>query len=80
MAICMLSPTSVGLDSRAGTDRTTSDQAAVTRTGQGRVSGRPNGAKCSGPMNEVTSAIRSPRRVSTSIDQAWCTPSPGARR
>jgi hypothetical protein len=42
--------------------------------GQGSEAGSPNGTKWSTPMNEVISAMCSPRRVSTLIDQAWCAP------
>jgi len=40
--------------------------------GQLSEAGSPNGVKWSGPRNEVISAIRSPRRVSTVIDHASC--------
>lgn len=48
--------------------------------GQGSDAGSPNRAMCSGPMNVVISAIRSPRSVSTLIDQALCAPASSARR
>ncbi len=42
--------------------------------------GSPNLAMCSGPMNVVTSVIRSPRRVSTLIDQPRCAPASSFQR
>jgi len=48
--------------------------------GQGSEAGSPKGAKWSGPMNEVISAICSPRRVSTLIDQLRCAPASSFQR
>src|ERR1700754_3964111 len=46
----------------------------------GDAAGNPKSVKCSAPMNEVISQIRSSRTVSTSIDQLRCAPASSFQR
>lgn len=46
----------------------------------GSDAGSPNGGKWPAPMNEVISAMRSPRSVITLIDHARCAPAASSQR